>query len=329
MSIEETETSTVSDGIDQVFDEMDAEEKATAAEETQGVSEETTEEVTEEIAKRTTGESQETEETKESPESRFREVESTKGEIPEVVSAQPRFSDELLTRAVEVGISLAHGRSFESEEALLGAVEHYEDMFEKAEAAESGDSLADLPKLDPDTHDPEVIAQFDHLMEIIKQERETNKVFGERLQTIEKQQEEASRSVHEAENVEQQQWFDKQISELPEDFQEALGEGKSLSPDISSKQWANRLEIATQVTVMASGYEAQRMEVPPRDELFAMAARSVLQKEYQQLHEKELAGNLKKRATQHVKRVGGQKASGAQTAEEYAIQELDRKFGKM
>ncbi|KKK67908.1 hypothetical protein LCGC14_2949380, partial [marine sediment metagenome] len=191
--------------------------------------------------------------------------------------------------------------------------------------------LGELPKLDPDVHDPQVIAQFDRLTDIIKQEREAGqtevKAVQERLQAMEDLQADTISATREAENVESAQWFDKKISGLGENFQGALGEGDSASLNSQSKQYTNRAEIAMQISVMESGYGAQGLKVPSRDELFEKASRAVLPDEYQQVHEKKLSDKLGKRAGQHISRAGGQKVSNAQTPADFAVAELERRFG--
>ncbi|KKL71521.1 hypothetical protein LCGC14_2094060, partial [marine sediment metagenome] len=191
--------------------------------------------------------------------------------------------------------------------------------------------LGELPKLDPDVHDPQVIAQFDRLTDIIKQEREVGQTevqsMQERLQAMEDLQADTISAAREAEDVEGVQWFNKQISGLGENFQEALGEGDSTSLNSQSKQYTNRADISVQMSIMDSGYRAQGLTVPSRDELFRKASRAILPDEYQQVHEKKLSGKLEKRAGQHISRAGGQKVSGTQTPADFAVAELEREFG--
>ena len=338
MSTEETTESTVFDEINTAFDDMATEKaQAKADQENMEGSREgrevgevvpATEEASEEI-----NEQDETTKIKD----KFEESGSISKENSEVISGESQvgslISDDLLTRAAQAGIPLVHARKFENEESLLGAVEHYEKAWEQAEteATPAKDPLSELPKLDPEIHDPQVIAQFDRLTNIIKQEREAGQTetqaMQERLQAMEDLQADAISATREAENTESMQWFNKQISGLGENFQEALGEGDSASLNSQSKQFANRAEIARQVSVMEAGYEALGQKVPSRDDLFGTAAKLVLQDEFQQLHEKKLSGKLEKRAGQHISRAGGQKVSSTQTPIEFAAAELQRKFG--
>ena len=332
--------STAVDEINTVFEEMATEgaQAKTDSANTEdskesGESEEGTL-VTEEIIGEISDESNETEEIKEPTESTDRESELAKEGAAEVaVEVLAPISDELLTRAAQAGIPLVHARKFENEETLLGAVEHYEKAWEESEAetTPAKDPLGELPKLDPDVHDPQVIAQFDRLTDIIKQEREVGQTevqsMQERLQAMEDLQADTISAAREAEDVEGVQWFNKQISGLGENFQEALGEGDSTSLNSQSKQYTNRADISVQMSIMDSGYRAQGLTVPSRDELFRKASRAVLPDEYQQVHEKKLSGKLEKRAGQHISRAGGQKVSGTQTPADFAVAELEREFG--
>ena len=337
MSTEETTESTVTDEINTVFEEMATEEAQakTDSENTEGSQESgeneevasTTEETTEEIS----DESKETEEIQETETDG--EVGLTEEEKAASVEYLPQINDELFTRAVQAGIPLAHARKFENEESLLGAVEHYEKAWEQAEAEATPvkkDPLSELPTLDPDVHDPQVIAQFDRLIDIIKQERKAGQTetqaMQERLQDMEDLQADTISAADNAKKAEGAKWFNGQISGLGKDFQEALGEGDTVSLNQQSKQFENRGKIVEQILILESGYEARGLEIT-RDELFEKAARSVLQDEYQQLHETKLSGKLEKRAGQHISRAGGQKVSGAQTPTDFAVAELERKFG--
>ena len=76
--------------------------------------------------------------------------------------------------------------------------------------------------------------------------------------------------------------------------------------------------------MLISGYQAEGREAPPIDELFLTAAQAVMQKEYQQINEKKLSGELGSRATQHIERVGGQRATLSQTPQEFAVAQLEK-----
>jgi hypothetical protein len=233
------------------------------------------------------------------------------------------ISDQLLARAVNIGFSLADARTAESEESLERIVSSLEDaqaaITEADTTTESEDPFADLPKLDPEVYEPEVIKSFEQLKDVIKQQ-------AEKLQDIEGRQEQQAQATQEARAAEVEQWFDGRVSALGEDFVEALGSGSFSSLDHASPQYAKRSAIADQVGVLLAGYQAQGMQPPSDNELFDAAVRLVLPGEHQKISERKLESNLKKRAGQHLNRASSKKAVVSQTPEEYAVGELGRKF---
>lgn len=331
---EKTDLETVTGEITQAFEEM-ATEEAIAKE-----TEETTEETTDQEATNDTAaevvdnrgdEKTEGAEAEVSGDARKEDESSVSSHEKAATATTERavssLSNDLLVRAAGVGISLADARTFPSNAELEQFLIPIEAELASAEANTEelpADPLVDLPKLDPDVHDAAAIERDARLMDVIRQERETNQAMAERLQAVEDQQQETLRASEEATAVERNQWFDKQISELGEDFTEALGAGKTTSLQQESSQWANREQIAKLTAVLVSGYQAEGLEPPPVGELFQTAAQTVLRKEYQQINEKKLSGELGNRATQHIERAGGRKAAASQTPEEFAVAELEK-----
>lgn len=234
------------------------------------------------------------------------------------------ISDETLTRAVEVGIPLAEARQFPSEGSLISIVNRMEAAAQSVVGTEveeePEDPFADLPKLDPEVHDAEVIAKFDRLTEIAKQQYET-------IQAIQGRQEETSLAAQARAAEEVEQWFDKQVAGLGEDFVEALGAGGYASLSQGSSQYAKRKAIADQLSVLLCGYQASGQQVPPHEQLFDTAARLVLRDEYEAIQGKKLAGELEGQASQHLQRVGGRKAVSTQSPDDETAALLDAKFG--
>ena len=242
------------------------------------------------------------------------------------------FTDEAITRAMQVGMTPRDIRTFKSAESLANVTQAMEGFKgrksredrENEEAAETEieaeDPYADMPKLDSEVHDPQVIAAFDKLVEISRKQQEE-------LETFRGQSDETSRKVTDAQTKEVERWFDTQVEGLGENFHESLGEGAHASLDRGSSQYANREAIVGQMSVMLAGYDAQEMEAPPSKEVFDAAARLVLGDEYQKIRDKKLADDLSSRATQHMQRAGGQKSTETQTPEEEAAAAVDAKFG--
>lgn len=252
---------------------------------------------------------------------------------PGLSAATVTISDSALTRAVQVGFTLDEARQFPNDATLNKAVQKIEaterawleadtalkNQSKKDEKPAEDDPLAKLPKLDPEVYEPEVIQMFDALTGVIKQQQEAIKQFRE-------QGEYAARSSQEAAARDVEQWFDKQIETLGEDFHEPLGKGAYGNLDRGSAQFQKRDAIANQMAVMIAGYQSIGQPVPPREKIFEIAAKAILADEYATIKEKKLSGELKKRSAQHIQRGSSQKTKSTQTPLEQVAQAIDEKF---
>jgi len=253
-------------------------------------------------------------------------------------AASDTVSDELLERAVDVDISVADARSLPlaSLERIVKAREEYAaaDIAAKEQAAKAPDGqedakdpFADLPKLDPEVHAPEVIGAFEKYAKILKQQHETARQQQETIEALQGRQEETSLVSEARAAAEVEKWFDEQVAKLGEEFSEALGTGDYRSLSQGSSQYAKREAIAKQTSVLIAGYDATNQQRPPCEELFKTAARLVLSDEYQAIHNKKVAGDLESQSSQHLQRAEGRKAVSTQTPEEEAAAAIDAKFG--
>ena len=244
---------------------------------------------------------------------------------PAAAPVKPTISDSALTKAVYCGLSLEDARQFPSEQALLRVVASMDAAKQFAPKAEEKvadeDPLAGLPKLDPEVYEPEVIKMFDALVGVVKKQQEA-------INSFQSQHEQSARHGQESAAREVEQWFDKQVSSLGKDFEEALGTGGYGTLDRGSEQFARRDKIANQVAVLIGGYRASGQQAPPREEVFDAAARLVLRDEYQKVYEKNLTGDLAKRSSQHVNRAGGQKTKNNTNPLEDTAAMLDARFFK-
>lgn len=254
---------------------------------------------------------------------------------PEVAGEDPEddtISDATIERAVQVGFSLADARSFGDEVALdkisremLKDKKELEDfrrmsVVEDEGTEEPADLFADMPKLDPDQHEPQVIEMFDKMKEMIRAQ-------GEDLLAMRTSQEDSLNASVNASAREVGRWFDEQVVELGKDFSDTLGEGGLESLNQGSSQYAKRNEIAEYMATMLAGYDAQGKVAPSREDVFRDAARHVLQDDYDKVKSEKLSGKVARRSKQHIQRTGGQKASAMPTADEEAAAALDAKFG--
>lgn len=245
------------------------------------------------------------------------------------------ISDGALERAVQAGLPLSSARKFVDEDSLVAAVdsleraskriqEQYDAQDREHDAQydeeEPADPFADMPKLDPDAHEPHVIETFEKMKEIIKAQ-------GDEIRAAQTQQNEASNVAAGASAAEVGRWFDKQVTELGEDFSDALGEGDLTSLSQGSSQYAKRNDIAGYMATLLAGYDSQGLQSPPREEVFRDAARHVLHDEYDTIRSRKLSKDVERRSKQHIQRAGSQKASSTQTPEEEAAEAIDAKFG--
>lgn len=191
----------------------------------------------------------------------------------------------------------------------------------EGKAEEEVDPFDQLPKLDPDKYESEVIAAVEGLKNIARAQQKEIKDYRDRAEV-------AQETQNRANDQEMERWYDKQVADLGEDFVESLGEGNYRNLNKRSTQFANRAEIVTKMSVMDAGYRAQGIEPPPREDLFDAAARLVLKDRFAELAEKKIAKDLKKQSKQHIQRsAGSSKATGKLSPEEEAAQAIDARWG--
>ena len=237
------------------------------------------------------------------------------------------ISDEALTRAVSAGIPLATARQFPDEVSLNGVADVMErQQDEMVEASKPvvpeekpEDPFANFPELDPEVHAPEVVEAFERVREIAKQQQET-------IQELRGRQDETSLASQARVAEEVEQWFDGQVTGLGKDFSEVLGASNFRSLSQGSSQYAKREAIANQLAVLHSGYVAQGLNAPPREQLFDTAARIVLADEYEAIRGKKLSGELEGQASQHLQRAGGRSVASTQSPDEETAAMLDAKY---
>lgn len=267
-------------------------------------------------------------------------VDKTRGEDPEGISIEevgkevgeeiqppiipepglgPQFSDEILARAVQAGLSLSEARTFSHE----GSLEHTVSLIEAGKKTETTkeDPLDSLPKLDPEVYEPEVVDTFNKLTDVVRQQRDELNLFKSAAQqSAEAAQGAATREI--------EGWFDERVNNLGENFSEVLGKGEYASLNQGSTQLAKRDQIINHMTTLVAGLQTTGQQLLSRDAVFEVASRAVLQDEFQKIHEEKLVKELADRSTQHISRPGGQKVGGVQSVDEETAAMIDSKFGK-
>ena len=226
-------------------------------------------------------------------------------------AAAPIISEGVLELAVQSGLSVAEAKTFGNDQILLKAIQILRPISgteKKEESTEQVLLLSDLPDLDPEQYEPEVIASFKKMKGAIQEQQ---KVLEQIVQ--ETQASQANQATQNEREI--TAWFDGKVTGLGNDYEKTLGKGSHGSLDRGSSQYAKREEIADHISLMAAGYSSTGREVPPLDVLFDQAAKFVLQDEMNGKKEKQLSDRLRKRATQHINRAGSENVGTPKTAE--------------
>lgn len=248
---------------------------------------------------------------------------------------EDEISPAALARAMGNGLSLSEARSFETDGALedfsnrleyigqqQALTQQQEQQQQQQQQQEVFDPFSNLPKLDPENFDPEVITMFDQLTNIVKGQHET-------IESFRTNQQEVALEMQGANRAEVESFFDEQVKNLGEDYQDVLGAGKYSDLNQSSSEFLKRDEIASQMSIIIAGHQHQGMEVPPRAEVFKAATQIVLADKIAELKHNKLSNELKEQATQHIQRVNKSNVASTLTDEQFDVElgaEIDQKF---
>ena len=241
-----------------------------------------------------------------------------------VVSVAPVISSDAITRAVRAGLSLDDAQSFKDEATLnriVGGMEgnKAKDVAEKKEDIKVEELFAEMPKLDPDAYDPEVISMFDKIMDTVKGQSEL-------IMNLQAEQVNTASAATDAASKEVEHWFDKSVEGMGEDFQEALGVGNFRDLKPGSVEYINRDKVSVHLGILMQGHIALGGEMPSREVLFEQATRATLGDVYQGISESSLSAKLKDRSSQHIQRTSGSKKTVKQTPEEHTAALVDEMF---
>ena len=233
-------------------------------------------------------------------------------------------SDQAVSEAVSHGMSVSEARSFKSDLQLRYTIDIVKEQNRQASIGddEVGEALKpfELPELDPEKYDKEVIESFKFLVDEANRNRSELAEFREN-------QGQVSAVSQQAAEAELTRWFDRKCGDLGDGFRASIGEGLTGSLAEGSKELAVRDAIATQMSVLHDGYISQEREVPGIDDLFDSATRIVLHKEFIEAGEQKLKGKLGKRSSQLISRAGGGRESERITPEQETANILTERFG--
>ncbi len=257
-----------------------------------------------------------------------KETDELAGESKE--SKNDEVTDETVTTAVSHGImSVAEARSFGSNLQLQRTIDIVieqnrlallEDTNKEVVAKEEEAGLLTLPKLDPEKYDSDII----EILESLKNEVNLGRAEINDLRANRQIENSANKQASDAELG---RWFDKRCVELGKDFEGAIGVGDTDSLMQGSTELVTREEIVRLMTIMSDGYAAQGLGVPPINDLFDFATKSVLSEEFKAADEAALKGKLGKRSGQMINRVGRSSGSEKVTPEQETANMLAEKFG--
>jgi hypothetical protein len=225
--------------------------------------------------------------------------------------------DALVERAIKAGMPYADVRSFKKQDALERVI----GVLEKKHGAEGGDAaggekkggdgeadlVADIPDLDPDKYDEEVVKGFKAMKDIIR--RQQQMLAGQ-------QSEGKARDAA---------WFDSQVAALGKDYVEAVGVGDRSKLVVGSPQSAKFAELESKFNVLAAGYKAAGKDVG-RETVFKEAVAVVLGDVAAKVEATLKSEELERRKKMHVNRPSGNRATDKPDAFSEAAEVLDRKF---
>jgi hypothetical protein len=216
-------------------------------------------------------------------------------------------TDELLERAVKAGLPLSEARKFPNA-SMLGSICDRLEGLNKADAGkgggegatagadEAGDPLAEIPDLDPNEYDEEIVKGFKAMKGIIRQQQDTIKGLR-------------SPGKNDGES-----WFDSKVSGLGE----AVGKAIKQAPEKMSA-------LKEKFDVLFAGYKAANMSVD-KDTIFEQATAIVLGDVKAQASDAARADRLRNREGQFISRPGGAGAKPRADAFEETAADIDGQF---
>ena len=219
--------------------------------------------------------------------------------------------DELLTRAVKAGMSLADALDFQDAEALGRNL----DLMDKTDKPKDGDVKPDeeivdpldaIPDFDPEEYDDKIVDGFKTMKNIIRNQRSE-------IEALNKRGQESSESL-----------FDKKVDDLGEAYVKAVGKGKL---DPNSPQAVKREALRNMYDILESGYKAKGQEISS-SEVFEQAVGVILSAETRESALSVKSDKLEKRENQHTIRSEGKKTKVKMNALDEVAQELDDKYFK-
>jgi hypothetical protein len=224
------------------------------------------------------------------------EVDEDSEDIEEDDSEDDTVSDEMLEKAINLGIPIAEARKLGSDllSKKLKGLEEDKSKVDDSKSSSSIDELLDsVPDLDPEEFEEDLINGFKSLKDIIREQAATISALSGKTKDSE---------------------FDNQINNSDEVVTKILKE----SPD-------KKAQLKEKVDILTSGYEAVGKDVD-RDAIFKEAVSSVLSEDIAKASNDAKKAKAAKREKQLISRTSGKKGEAKGDVFDDIGKELDSIF---
>jgi hypothetical protein len=233
------------------------------------------------------------------------------------------FRDEDIERAVRLGMSIRESREFPTAVSLTKYLDRLEAVAapkaDQKQPVVKEDVFKDLPELKAEDYDDNVLKVFKTFRDVITKQ-------SEEIAAFKTQSSQVANVQSQYEQRELEDWFDRRVGGLGADYEKSLGVGPHSKLSPGSAQYAKREELAKHMAVLMSGYKNSGQQVPSRDEVFDLAARTVCRDDYLNAERKRVESELEDRSKQHISRPNRQAGISQKSTREDIAAMIDEKF---
>lgn len=271
-----------------------------------------------------------------------KEENGANGDDGEGNTAVEEFSNDLLSRAEDIGFSAEEAKEFGTAKELERALRIYERkmtqrgaMAAQVQAAPAPAALpnateamkvVEIPDLDAKEFDPAIVNGWNAMKTLVKSQREA-------LERSQKDSQERDRSIKSLSDfVAQQQReqaearFDKMIDGLGDNYHELFGKGAGNGLDPKGEHIGNRRKLAESVYALALGYSQMGKRVPAEPELFKRALGAAFGDRAETLAQKKIAEKVQKQRSQFIGRPTHREGAEALTPYQRAVRKVSEKI---
>lgn len=231
---------------------------------------------------------------------------------------EPVFSQEVLNRASQAGITIETARRFGSEQELNSFLNRFDQPKEEPKQETKQEDDEYVPLENEDDYDPEFVKMHKERFELRKEIKEL-KNQQQSVQDYERQRNQ-ERLLND---------FDSMVKKTPEEFKDYLGEEefKNISP--GTDHYRNRERVMQEMVAIRTGYVQSGMTPPSMQELYDRSINALFPDAVKKAAQKELETQLKKDSGKTLHRPGGRatNTNSQLSGEDRAVQksiEFDR-----